>query len=172
MNPPLNTRIPVSGLDRVEVLSIPVRSDWRGFVVFPFQEMGVGPDGVLGFHFVTVESGAVRGNHRHPENIEYLLLLSGEWRVAVRNPQTGETEPKEFSINSLTRGNIGRDRPLVLIPADWPHAIQNTGEETGSLICFYLNPEKINHSPSGPDLSDNRKSGLTEVETIRDTVIL
>ena len=172
MNVSSNGKIRLTEIEKVEVVPISVHSDSRGFVVFPFQEMGIRPDGLLGFHFVTVESGAVRGNHRHPSNIEYLLLLTGEWRVSVRNPKTGETETKDFDINSLNKKNAGADRPLLLIPYDWAHAIQNKGEETGSLICFYLDAEAGNNSPSDPNLGhNNRKAKQPEVESIKDTVV-
>lgn len=161
------------------MVSVPVRADSRGFVVFPFQELGIDPARVLGFHLAFSEGGAVRGNHRHPHNAEYLLLLSGDWTLSFKDPGSDSVQSLEFKTGGESVSQDGANRPLIVIPKDIPHTIQNSGTEPGVLACFYLaEPEGTAcRAPTDPNGSGTLSGGTGEpqngarVETVADRIL-
>lgn len=51
-----------------------------------------GMDGLAELHVVSLRPGAVRGNHRHPDGTEWLLVLGGRATVAWRHQEDGREE--------------------------------------------------------------------------------
>ncbi len=97
--------------------------DERGWGARPFAAAGPPAAGVGGVHLVSLEPGAVRGNHRHPGTTEWLLLFGGPVTLAWRSG-AGEG-----------RRRFPGDRPvLVEIEPDVHHAVR--GDATHPVHLF------------------------------------
>ncbi len=96
--------------------------DDRGYVVNPFEHLASTGE-VTHCHALSVEPGAARGDHVHPERNEELLVLAGE--LSVTDTGTGE---------SLT---LTAASPAVLeLAPGVPHVIRNRGEATAVALCW------------------------------------
>lgn len=63
-----------------------LRRDERGWALSPGRLLRGGMDEVAELHVVSLRPGAVRGNHRHPDGTEWLLVVGGRAAVAWRDP--------------------------------------------------------------------------------------
>jgi dTDP-4-dehydrorhamnose 3,5-epimerase-like enzyme len=88
------------------------------------------------FHVATMEPGAVRGNHRHPQGTELIVLFGSDGSLVY---EEGAARRKL----SFDRGSA----LAVLIPPGVAHAIQNTGEGVLVLLCF----QSRAYDPHDPD---------------------
>lgn len=87
------------------------------------------PQSVFGFigavqemHFVTIEPGAVRGNHYHRGRKEFMFVHhDGPWLLAWSNPQAQDTSIQEFD---------GEGGVIVEISSEIVHAVKNQGANT------------------------------------------
>ncbi len=104
---------------RIEILPVAGRVDARG-VALDLPARAVAFLGrIAALHLVTIEPGAVRGNHRHRGRREALLVhAEGPWRLAWQHD--GEPAPTR-------RDFPGHLACLVLIPEGVWHAIENCG---------------------------------------------
>ena len=77
-------------------------------------------------HVVSLLPGAVRGNHRHPNATEWLLVLGAPVTVAWRQPDGTEE-----------RVTAEGDEPLLLeLPPGTPHALRGEGPATTYLLSW------------------------------------
>ncbi len=77
-------------------------------------------------HVVSLEPGAVRGNHRHPNVIEWLLVLGAPVTVAWRDLDGAEK-----------RLRVEGDEPVLLeLPPGTPHAVRGEGPGPGYLVSW------------------------------------
>jgi oxalate decarboxylase/phosphoglucose isomerase-like protein (cupin superfamily) len=109
-----------------------VVEDDRGIVVFPLESREVlramKNGNLRHFHVATVKPGAVRGNHRHPCHVEYLLFIGRGGGIVLG--QKGK-------ITSMKVENA-----MVRVPKNVAHAVVNRGRGEISVICFYGGPAK------------------------------
>jgi dTDP-4-dehydrorhamnose 3,5-epimerase-like enzyme len=102
-------------------------SDERGWVVDPMVPPFPGvPLGQV--HVASLEPGAVRGNHMHPDVTEYVFTWGGPVDV-VWQPEGGELAREEVRSGDLS---------VFEIPPGVRHAVMNVGEERVYLIAYYL----------------------------------
>jgi len=104
-----------------------VHSDARGWVVNPLVPPF--PDVPLGqVHVASLEPGAVRGNHVHPDKSEHVFVWGGTSDI-VWKEESGET----------VRETVGPDQLVVFeIPPGVAHTVVNTGDTTVYLMAYYL----------------------------------
>ncbi len=106
--------------------TLEVRSDERGWVIDPLVEC---PEGLeLGsVHLGSLEPGAVRGNHVHPDGTEYILIWGGRAEVAWEE------------ADRVVRAEVeGEELTVFEIPAGVAHAVTNIGSATVYLMAYYF----------------------------------
>lgn len=101
-------------------------ADARGWGLRPFQAAGSDVGRVGDVHVVSLLPGAVRGNHRHPNVTEWLLILGSPVTVAWRTPDGAEE-----------RLNVEGEEPLLLVlPPGTPHALRGEGPGAAYLVSW------------------------------------
>lgn len=82
---------------------------------------------------LTLEPGAVRIPHWHPDAQEVQYLLSGQVTVGLMSTANGTAAGTDFSFQLNTPGMLG------YAPQGWLHYIQNTGTETAQVLIGFNN---------------------------------
>lgn len=109
-------------IEELSKAAIPLRVDERGVVVdlsrFCIRDL----------HVVTMEPGALRGNHMHDRD-EIVCVVGGGAKCEL----TGEDEVSGECERIIVEGNLKTYR----IKAGVKHAFKNFSEDTFFLVCFY-----------------------------------
>jgi len=95
----------------------------------------------LAIYYLTLEPGAVRIPHWHPDADEAQYLLAGQCRIGLISLAQG-TGPGQDCSYDLTAGMIG------YVPRGWFHYIQNTGTEPMRMLVIF-----DSSSPDNVDIS-------------------
>lgn len=112
--------------------------DARGWGTNPWRGSGIDPEGPLACHVVSIEPGAVRGNHLHPDAQEWMLLFGAPCTVAGRRGGTAGADNRAGTTESL---RLEGSRPtLVHFPAGEAHAVRGEGPGTTFLVAFNDHP--------------------------------
>ena len=116
----------------MEMLSrVAVRSnawqDARGWGIKPFEAADIPARLAANLHIVSLKPGAVRGNHYHPEAVEWLLIFGGRAKLLWRS---GEAGP----IRSMVVE--GSEPCLYVIAAGVAHAVVNVSATEIYLAAF------------------------------------
>lgn len=82
----------------------------------------------LSVYLLTLQPGAVRIPHWHPDASELDYILEGKAQISLGFPD-GEWERFE-----LTAGQI------AILPQGWFHSIQNVGEDVLRMLVIFNNP--------------------------------
>lgn len=99
----------------------------RGWAFFPFQAEAVPYSKIDGtsYHVVMTNPGEVRGNHLHPEVVEWLHVFGGpaifHWR-----DEDGTKHRRE----------INNDHTIIRIEAGIAHAVSNPSPHPVFLVAF------------------------------------
>ncbi len=103
-----------------------MRQDERGWVVDPIVRSPKGEP--LGHaHIASLEPGAVRGNHVHPDGAEYVLVWGGRAEIVWEED------------GGIRREEVGGEGLVVFeIPAGVAHAVANTGDRRVYLLAYYF----------------------------------
>ena len=102
-------------------------SDQRGWGLNPLLLAGLKPEAVGDLHLVSLQPGAVRGNHYHEHATEWIVLFGGAASVAWRTLATGELQVEAVAAKT----------PVVFeIPAGVAHAIRNDADEPIYLLSL------------------------------------
>ncbi|MFH1137533.1 MAG: cupin domain-containing protein [Pseudomonadota bacterium] len=113
---------------RIIEISRGKKKDERGWVLFPLQNAPpeLTPDVIDwdSMHLVVSRPGAVRGNHYHPDQAEWLFLCAGASIFSWEEDGAGRRV-------ELTDGAY-----LIRIPPGLPHAVVNQGDEDSLLLAF------------------------------------
>lgn len=101
--------------------------DVRGWGTNPLKMTGDAEFAPGSLHVVSLKPGAIRGNHRHPDSTEWMLVCDGPAELAWMPP--GETE--------IVRELIAADDPaLFRIPPATGHAIRNLAAHDITVVSF------------------------------------
>lgn len=100
-------------------------SDERGWGLQPLKAAGLDPSRLGEMHVVSLEPGAVRGNHVHPETTEWMLLCGGPMVVSWR----ADAGSEEAVIN-------GASPALLEIPPGVAHAVRSDADRVVYLLCW------------------------------------
>ena len=114
--------------------------DERGWGVNPLQALGFSEKITGNLHIVSLEPGAVRGNHLHTNATEWILVFGGKASIVWR--------PKNAS--SVRQISGGESKPALFeIPSDIEHAVVNDSNVTIYVAVFYdtHKPETVLCSP-------------------------
>jgi len=121
-------------MDSIQPFLLNLREDERGFVLNLFSEIQAASGEIREFHVCSLNKGAVRGNHYHENAEEYILVLGGEARLALKNPD---------EINKTERWIKGETVELLKINRNTAHAIRNEGETPLYILCFYVSKDPV-----------------------------
>ena len=120
----------------IKIEKIEIRKDNRGFSATPVDENSLKKGKALNLHVVSMNPGAVRGNHYHKKQSEIIWIIGGPCSVTSKNRESGEEEKITISPENDT---------LLTIPPEITHAIKNISDEVAYLLCY------SNHSVSEDD---------------------
>lgn len=107
-------------------------NDARGWVLNPLPLVGLEGKSLWNFHVVSMQPGAVRGNHSHEAAAEWLLFCGGP--AALLAGMAGSPGEEEIHVS-------GEEPQLFEIPAGIPHAIVNRSDREIYLVVFYEKPD-------------------------------
>jgi dTDP-4-dehydrorhamnose 3,5-epimerase-like enzyme len=122
----------------VIVDEIVIHQDRRGAVFEP-----VGPDALMvqrNVHVVLTEPGFTRGNHRHREGTE-IVVVYGPAMVRFR-------DEGRIAERVVASGDVAR----FTFPAGASHAFQNIGDSPNLLVCFNTSIHDPNNPDTEPDI--------------------
>lgn len=130
----------MTGFDKMDVLT---SRDARGWVTNLLDFLPMRADQMKNVHIVSMEPGAVRGNHFHRRQSEAIFAIGSVLRVKAINRDTGEQYEEV----------IGPDAPvLFIIQPGVSHAFRNESNTQSHLVCFadrkydFEKPD-LNHDP-------------------------
>lgn len=107
-----------------------VWGDARGWGLDPYRTSGIVPGAEVSCHVVSMNPGAVRGNHLHPDALEWMIVFGAPCTLAGQLP--GEA-PVELRIEG--------DRPvMVQFEAGEVHAVRGEGPGVTFLVAFNDQP--------------------------------
>jgi mannose-6-phosphate isomerase-like protein (cupin superfamily) len=106
----------------VPILDLDDHRDERGYVINPFAHLA-GVRGLSHCHVFSIEPGAARGGHVHPDRDEQLVVLAGELRAVL-------AEPEEELVLSGAAPRI-----LVIEPGRW-HQLRNESASVAVGMCW------------------------------------
>ena len=110
-------------------IELATKEDERGFVIRPFE--GKELHSIHNIHLVSLNPGAVRGNHFHPTQREYILVLGTHVKLVMVDNLTDTRSEKIIDEKGSS---------LVMIPPKVAHAIKNLSNETIYLLCYTDKP--------------------------------
>lgn len=111
----------------IRQIAIPTTKDERGMTVIPLENSKLRGGKYCNVHIPSLKPGAVRGNHYHADQAEYVLILGKNCRVvAVEN--TSQRQEELFFEEAPDK--------LILFPPNVTHALKNEGDEMVYLVCF------------------------------------
>ena len=101
--------------------------DGRGWGLDPLAVTGLTGEQIGDLHLVSLQPGAVRGNHLHLVAREWMIILGGRVSLAWRQP--GET--------GVTLESCDLTAPAALeIPPGVAHTVRNDGGDTIFLLSL------------------------------------
>ena len=109
-------------LEEIDEGKAPIYEDKRGMI------RDLKAFSVDGLHVVTMQPGAIRGNHIHEED-EIICIIDGSGICEIS--QMNEASGKKEEI--VVEGNI----KVYRIKAGMRHIVKNIGDKIFYLVCFY-----------------------------------
>ena len=103
-----------------------VWGDARGWGMNPWRDSGLEATAGHSCHVVSIEPGAVRGNHLHPDSDEWMVIFGAPCTVAAGLP--GD-ECHHFRYE-------GGEPAMLHVPAGEAHALRGEGPGTTFLVAF------------------------------------
>jgi oxalate decarboxylase/phosphoglucose isomerase-like protein (cupin superfamily) len=118
-------------MNSIKILTLPENfgTDQRGWSFAPFKNLALFRSAAVDWnslHAVSLNPGAIRGNHLHPLTTEWLFFCGGPVRLSWQ--ESPGTDPLSIVIND--------HHTLVIIPPGVSHAIKNESAETVYLVAF------------------------------------
>lgn len=104
-------------------------ADERGFSAAPVGDEEL--KSVYNLHIVSLKPGAVRGNHYHEHQTEWICVLGGPCKFVAVDRESGERMELVFD---------GESCPQIVVGPGVSHAAKNTGEEAIYLLCYADQP--------------------------------
>ncbi|MFA6448049.1 MAG: hypothetical protein WCX65_01155 [bacterium] len=130
----------------LSIIELEVSRDARGWNTHPLDETALRDGKFANVHIVSMEPGAIRGNHRHGRQTEHVLIVGGPTLLAVEDEDTGERFERIFYSHEQFR--------LTFEPGI-AHAFKNIGEGAVYLLC-------ASDLAFNPDSPDTERAALIE----------
>jgi dTDP-4-dehydrorhamnose 3,5-epimerase-like enzyme len=120
-----------------------VRADDRGGVFAPFPDRSPAAGAIGNIHVATLRPGAVRGNHRHTAQTEYICCC-GPIRLVLQD-EAGRRERVEFDRGECVR---------ITVKPGIAHAVVNTGAADTFIVCASRGPRRGDRQVHVPLISE------------------
>lgn len=119
---------------KLQILPLKNAKDARGDAFYVPQEVFEYMGSINEMHYVTIEPGAVRGNHYHRARKECIVLYyTDAWEFAWRFAAEKRTITQRFD---------GKGAVSITIDAQVIHAIKNTGHRPVHIVaCSHTPPQ-------------------------------
>jgi quercetin dioxygenase-like cupin family protein len=111
----------------IQQIDIPGTKDERGVTVIPMEESKLFGGKYCNVHIPSINPGAIRGNHYHADQPEYVLILGQDCRIVAVENATQRREELFFEE---------APNKLLVFPPKVTHALKNEGKEMIYLVCF------------------------------------
>jgi oxalate decarboxylase/phosphoglucose isomerase-like protein (cupin superfamily) len=111
----------------IQQIDIPGTKDERGMTVIPMEESKLFGGKYCNVHIPSINPGAIRGNHYHADQPEYVLILGQDCRIVAVENATQRREELFFEE---------APNKLLVFPPKVTHALKNEGKEMIYLVCF------------------------------------
>ncbi|RMF94774.1 MAG: hypothetical protein D6734_07005 [Candidatus Schekmanbacteria bacterium] len=111
----------------IKIEKVEINRDERGFSVRPIDEEKLKEGKALNLHIVSMNPGAIRGNHYHKKQEEKIWIIGGPCLVAAKNKDTDETEETKIPPDNDT---------ILTISPNITHAIKNISDKVAYLLCY------------------------------------
>ena len=111
------------------IIELAPEEDERGFTVNPFKVKQI--NHIYNIHLVSLNPGAIRGNHYHPTQTEYICVLGTQGTLVTVDNKTDKRSEKIID---------GKKCPCIIVPRDVTHAFKNTSTERIYLLCYTDKP--------------------------------
>lgn len=118
----------------MKIIQIKPYKDARGEVYSPFLFQEMQGKEICHFHIYSIERGAVRGNHKHPERDEYLFNIEGQADLYEMDEETGAILGHHHFSD--------KQHELVYLKAGRTHFVINRNESTFIGASFSPNESK------------------------------
>jgi dTDP-4-dehydrorhamnose 3,5-epimerase-like enzyme len=118
--------IVMASMKRVELRETTWKDD-RGWGINPLEAAGLSRESLGNLHVVSIEPGAIRGNHYHTSATEWILICSGPAKVVWRSRDADSIHETLVS---------GTEPALFEIPPNVGHAVLNNSKGYVYLISF------------------------------------
>ena len=112
--------------------------DARGWNTHPLNESALRDGWFANIHTVSMNPGAIRGNHRHAKQTEEVMIIGGPVLFVARDAETGESFERGFSPD---------EQLLITLSPGVAHAFKNTGGGVAYLLCA----TNLAYDPANPD---------------------
>jgi UDP-2-acetamido-2,6-beta-L-arabino-hexul-4-ose reductase len=121
-----------------DIIELPAYRDARGWNTHPVDYALLAAGRVDNVHVVSLTPGAVRGNHLHRRQTEYIFIMGGPCVVAAAGPATGE------AISLTVQAGDAR---LFRVAPGVAHAFKNISEGIIYALCY----SELRFDPQNPD---------------------
>ena len=121
-----------------EIIELDGYRDARGWNTHPIPYELIEQHKLDNVHLVSLEPGAVRGNHAHKRQTEYIFIMGGPCRVAALNKATAEISELVVQPGDMYLFKVG---PGV------GHGFKNISNQTIYALCF----SDLRFDPANPD---------------------
>lgn len=112
--------------------------DARGWNTHPLDEESLRAGAYANLHLVSMEPGAIRGNHKHAMQTEEVVIIGGPCLFTAQDTATGECFERVFRPGELFH---------IFIRPGIAHAFKNIGESAAYLLCA----SGLMFDPEAPD---------------------
>ena len=113
-------------MNGLTITELDASRDARGWNTHPLDEAALREGRFANIHLVSMEPGAIRGNHKHLLQTEEVVIIGGPCLFVARDTETGECIERVFRPGELFHIAVG---PGI------PHAFKNIGDSTAYLLC-------------------------------------
>jgi len=122
----------------LEITELEAFRDARGWNAHPLDESLLARGEFKNLHLVSMEPGAVRGNHLHTRQTETIFAIGGPCLAAAADVKSGDVYEQVLDEGALFR--------IVAAPGV-PHAFKNISSRTIYLLCA----SDAVYDPENPD---------------------
>jgi dTDP-4-dehydrorhamnose 3,5-epimerase-like enzyme len=113
-------------MNGLTITELEVSRDARGWSAHPLDEAALSAGAFANVHLVSMEPGAIRGNHKHIEQTEHVMIVGGPVLFTAEDAETGERFERVFQPEEHFR---------VTAAPGVAHAFKNIGDSVAYLLC-------------------------------------
>jgi len=125
-------------MNGLTITELNVSRDARGWNTHPLDESDLSAGRFANVHIVSMNPGAIRGNHKHIIQTEQVLIIGGPVLFIAVDTETGERFERVFQPSEQLR---------IAAAPGVAHAFKNIGDGVAYLLCA----SDLAFDPANPD---------------------